>query len=93
MIVKREESAQYSIFPPEHKPLYKNCKTCSRLVPDGKCEYCGVNEYRTSTPWERIKLYNALHKKSRGKKEESEREHIQNVIKRLQKLYKSASGG
>jgi len=91
MIVKREESAQYSIFPPEHKPLYKNCKTCSRLVPDGKCEYCGVNEYRTSTPWNRIRTLK--HGRRINKKEESEREHIQNVIKRLQKLYKSASGG
>lgn len=63
MIVKKEESSQYSIFP-VNKPLYRNCKTCARLVPNGKCEYCGVNEYTTRTPWKRM---NELkQKKKRG---------------------------
>jgi len=53
MIVKKGFPEQFSIFR-EEKPDYRNCKTCARLVPNGKCEYCGVNEYTTRTPWYRL---------------------------------------
>lgn len=52
MIVKKEESAQFTLFP-VNKPLYTNCKTCARLVPNGICEACGV-PYTTKTPWGRM---------------------------------------
>ena len=52
MIVKREESAQVSIFPEKHRPIYKNCPTCARLIVN-TCAACGV-PYTTSTPWHRM---------------------------------------
>jgi len=67
MIVKREESGQYVLFP-SYKPLYANCKTCARLIPDGKCEHCGVNEYTARTPWYRMDQIKTPASRNRNRK-------------------------